>query len=268
MTDETAPLKLPRVINYYAGPGTGKSTTATAVFTEMKQLGINCEYVSEYAKDATWERRGWKVFAAQEYLFGKQHFRLARVTDEVDIVITDSPILLGLIYMPEGFGMPSLCATIKEAYGLYDNLDIFLERNKPYNPAGRNQTLEQAKALDENIKGVLHETSKNFVITPYGRKAIAQTIWDCGQRWGADVPELLDFMPSFKPVLTRKEKPLPFSKVMIEPPRGTSFQCAHLDAKGAWVGDVWGTTMQQYLGYEPRWWVDFVTSDAVMGPYV
>lgn len=263
---ETPPGKKPaRIINYYAGPGTGKSTTATAVFSELKQLGINCEYVSEYAKDATWERRGWKVFQAQEYLFGKQHFRMARVADEVDIIVTDSPILLGLIYMPDGFGMPSLLPTIKEAYGLYDNLDIFLERNKPYNPKGRNQTLEQAKELDAKIKGVLHETSQDFVITPYGRKAIAQTIWDAGKRWGEDIPELLDFMPNFQPVLLRKQAPLPFSKVMIEPARGTAFQIAHVTDKGQWVGDVWGTNMQQFLGYTPRWWMDFVHTDSVFG---
>lgn len=260
--------RLPRIINYFAGPGTGKSTTATAVFSELKQLGVNCEYVSEYAKDATWERRGAKVFKAQEYIFGKQHFRMSRVAEEVDIIITDSPILLSIVYLKiygDNFGMPSLVPTVKEAYRLYDNMDIFLERNKPYNPAGRNQTLEQAIEVDAITKGILHDTSSDYQVLPYGRKVIGQTIRDAAVRWGDDIPELHDFMPNFQPVLTRKLAPPTYSKVLIEPPRGTSFQVAHIDKKGQWIGDVWGAPMQQYLGYEPRWWMDFITNEDVYG---
>lgn len=254
----------PKIISFYAGPGTGKSTTATAVFTELKQLGVNCEYIPEYAKDATWELRGPKVFDAQEYIFGKQHFRIARVAAEVDIIITDAPLLLGLIYIPEGFQLPSLSDTIREAYELYDNLDVFLERNKPYNPAGRHQTLEEAQALDVRIKRMLEETSKSFFSMPYGPKAIAQTIRNAGKRWG-DIPALQDFMPSFQPVLTSKTLPTPFEKVLLEPPQGTSFQVGHIDGKGQWVGEVWGTNMQQYLGYTPRWWLEFIDTADVMG---
>lgn len=78
-----------KVINLYGGPGTGKSTTAGALFAEMKFRGINCEYVQEYAKDKAWEfgtnHLGIpKVFQAQEYIFGKQHFRLRRCAQDVD----------------------------------------------------------------------------------------------------------------------------------------------------------------------------------------
>lgn len=247
---------LPRIINFYAGPGTGKSTTATALFSELKQLGINCEYVSEYAKDATWERRGPKVFEAQEYLFGKQHFRMARVSDEVDIIITDSPILLTCVYMPVGFGMPSLVPTVKEAYGLYDNLDIFLERNKPYNPKGRNQTLEQAKELDGRIRGLLHETSQDFKVTPYGRKAIAQTIRDAAKKWGAEVPELHDFVPNFQPVLTRKQLPPSGELVMTGDGR-----IAFLNELGVWIDE---DSMHQFK-QPPRWWMPIITDADVFG---
>lgn len=255
---------LPRVINFYAGPGTGKSTAACTVFGELKQLGISCEYVSEYAKDATWEHRGWKVFQAQEYLFGKQHFRMARVSDEVDIVITDSPILLNMVYTPEGFGMPSLAATIKEAHGLYDNLDVYLERNSAYDTRGRVHTLEQAIELDKQIKGVLESIGTEFITAP-AHKAVAKTIWEANRRWGGDIPELAGFMPGFKPILLSRQAPPPFSKVLIEPPRGTAFQIAHVTDKGQWVADVWGTTMQHFLAYTPRWWMDFIDTTEVFG---
>ena len=43
------------VCNLFGSPGTGKSTLAAYVFAKLKMLGINCELVTEFAKDKTWE---------------------------------------------------------------------------------------------------------------------------------------------------------------------------------------------------------------------
>ena len=43
------------VINLFAGPGVGKSTTAARVFAELKLKGVNCEMALEFAKDKVWE---------------------------------------------------------------------------------------------------------------------------------------------------------------------------------------------------------------------
>ena len=48
--------KLPIVCNFFSGPGAGKSTLAAAVFAKLKMLGVNCELVTEFAKDKTWEK--------------------------------------------------------------------------------------------------------------------------------------------------------------------------------------------------------------------
>lgn len=168
----------PKVINFYGGPGTGKSTTACAMFAELKYRGINTEYVPEYAKDATWEKRGHKVFAAQDYIFGKQHFRLARVASEVRFCVTDSPLLLSMVYIPDSFGLPSFRSVVKEAYDLYDNLDIFLIRNKPFEQAGRNQNEEEARALDERIRYVLDTFvgKENYYVLPFSRMNPTQVL--------------------------------------------------------------------------------------------
>ncbi len=162
-----------KVINMFGGPGTGKSTTAAAVFANLKFHGVNCEYVQEYAKDKAWEfgqnHAGIpKVFQAQEFIFGKQHFRLRRVASEVDVVITDCPIFLGLIYMPDDFPIPSLRPAIREAYDMYDNLNIFLVRNKPYNPKGRFQNEEGAKALDLDVKNMLDAQGVEYHVVEAG----------------------------------------------------------------------------------------------------
>jgi len=43
------------VVNFFAPPGHGKSTFAALVFSKLKMLGVNCELVSEFAKDMVWE---------------------------------------------------------------------------------------------------------------------------------------------------------------------------------------------------------------------
>ena len=43
------------VINLAGAPGAGKSTLATEIFSKLKKLGYNCEYVDEYAKHVVYE---------------------------------------------------------------------------------------------------------------------------------------------------------------------------------------------------------------------
>jgi len=54
------------IVNLWAGPGTGKSTTASVVFHMLKVAGIKCEYVTEFAKELAYaandaEARAWWV---------------------------------------------------------------------------------------------------------------------------------------------------------------------------------------------------------------
>ena len=86
-----------KIINLYGGPGTGKSTHAAGLFYRMKQKSINCEYVQEYAKDKTWEDNAFTL-KCQPYITAKQIFRQHRLLGKVDYIITDSPILNGLVY--------------------------------------------------------------------------------------------------------------------------------------------------------------------------
>ena len=50
-------MKVKAVINLYGGPGCGKSTVSSGLFYKMKSEGYCVEYVSEYAKDLTYEER-------------------------------------------------------------------------------------------------------------------------------------------------------------------------------------------------------------------
>ena len=90
-------MKEALVINLFGGPGCGKSTTMARLFADLKTRGYNVEMVSEFAKDLVYEQRQ-ETMKDELYIFAKQHHRLFRVIDKVDIVITDRPILLTNIY--------------------------------------------------------------------------------------------------------------------------------------------------------------------------
>jgi ATP:corrinoid adenosyltransferase len=66
-----------KVINIFAGPCAGKSTTAAGLFYLMKVSGYNVELVTEYAKDMTWEGRH-NILGDQLYILAKQNRRLER----------------------------------------------------------------------------------------------------------------------------------------------------------------------------------------------
>ena len=92
--------KFPLVINLFGAPGSGKSTGAAEIFAALKKKGINAELVTEFAKDKTWEHN-MLALGCQEYIFGKQSYRLRRCRDDVEVIVTDSPLPLSLIYLED-----------------------------------------------------------------------------------------------------------------------------------------------------------------------
>lgn len=135
-----------KVINLYGAPGAGKSTTAAGLFNLMKGLGYRVELVTEFAKDLTYSHDDMRL-GNQLVILAEQDFRIRRLVGQVDWVITDSPLPLGIAYMtPEYEGW--LTATIWAAFARYENYHVLVERgSKPYEEYGRNQDEAEAMRL-------------------------------------------------------------------------------------------------------------------------
>ena len=161
-------MKNTLIVNLYGGPGTGKSTGAAYIFSKLKMAGIDAELVTEFAKDKVWEQNK-EVFKCQFYIIGKQVFRVSRCFGKVDVIVTDSPIRLGKIYA-DIIDRPTLGNAALEEAKIYDknSIDVFLKRCKAYNPNGRNQTEEEAKQIDEQIKSILPDNHLEFDATTEG----------------------------------------------------------------------------------------------------
>ncbi len=152
------------VVNLLGAPGTGKSTTAAKLFAALKELNVNCELVTEYAKELVWHKRS-ETMKDELYLFAKQNHRLCMLKDQVEIVVTDRPIILSSLYndmygdKSEAFSNLVLHETNK-----YPNLNILLNRVKPYNPKGRVQTEEESDDMKPKIEKLLNSCQEYITL--------------------------------------------------------------------------------------------------------
>ena len=144
------------IINLFGAPGAGKSTGAAYLFYKLKSAGINAELVTEFAKDKVWENNE-EVFKNQAYIFGKQYFKISRCIGKVDVIITDSPLLLSALYNTSDVLGEEFDNVVKNVFYSYNNINFFVNRVKEYNPEGRHQTEEESDKLSKEFNVRLSE---------------------------------------------------------------------------------------------------------------
>jgi hypothetical protein len=142
------------VVNLFAGPGAGKSTGAAYIFSRLKMAGVNCELVTEFAKNLVWNER-MREFQDQNYIFAKQNHKLFALEGKVDVAIVDSPLLLNLIYGEKNHCPQCFYDLVWHTHYQYRNLNVFVERIKPYVPVGRIQDANEARKIDGRILSIL-----------------------------------------------------------------------------------------------------------------
>ena len=149
------------VINLFGAPGAGKSTGAAYVFSQLKIKGVNAELVTEFAKDMTWEKNK-KALTNQIYMLGNQLQRIYRCQDEVDVIVTDSPILLNILYNNNPVLDESFEKLVINIFKSYNNLNYYVQRVKKYNPVGRNETEEESNKIANKLINLLNKENIPF----------------------------------------------------------------------------------------------------------
>lgn len=170
------------LINLFGAPSAGKSTTAAGLFSIMKAAGDNAELVTEYAKQLCWADCT-KQLSNSMYVTAKQHKKLVEVlgsglthnkgSRRLDYVVTDSPLLLGSFYALE-YSTPyarELHTLVKALNASIEKdlqtkvLNVFIERDKKFNPAGRNHNEDQSDSAARSMINFVKFNTKDCLYT-------------------------------------------------------------------------------------------------------
>lgn len=145
------------VINLFGEPSAGKSTAAMDITANLKRAGINAEYVSEFAKDKVYEHNK-EVFRHQEYIFGKQSFKMGRVRDNVQVIVTDSPLLFNILYNQDNITLgEDFNKVVLNMFNSYDNRNYILTRCHKYENEGRRHNEEESAVVRHDLLNLLNK---------------------------------------------------------------------------------------------------------------
>lgn len=158
------------IVNFFGGPGIGKSTQSAGLFSEMKKNHMDVELTFEFPKIVAWEEN-FSAIQDQFYITANQHRNISRLYGKVKYIIVDSPILLGTFYKnkygsgyPSSFYGDSFDVFVWELFRRYNSLNILLTRDDTtYNENGRFQNLQESKEIDSDIKQTLITNDVPFV---------------------------------------------------------------------------------------------------------
>ena len=106
-----------------------------------------------------------ETFKNELYIFAKQQHRLFRFQGKVKYIITDRPLLLSIFYNDKyGNKSENFRNMVLEEIYKFENIDIFLNRTKPYVIKGRNQTEEESKEFAKEMLTLAEECCKYLVV--------------------------------------------------------------------------------------------------------
>lgn len=174
------------VFGMFGGPGTGKTRCSTGAFSDIKDRGVNAEYIPEHVKiKYAWHGKHPEDID-QFSIFGEQTQMEKNLFGQFgpDVILTDSPVWLQVYYakchgnddLRKGFE-----CLVKEYYRMtaergIKHVHIWLKRLRPYNPKGRFQTEEEAKEIDGLMLPYLQDLGVNFEFCDGTREAVTKFI--------------------------------------------------------------------------------------------
>lgn len=175
------------VINLFGGPGIGKSTVCAQMYADLKKRGVSCEMVREYVKDLAWEQRQLGPYD-QLYITGEQIRREALLLGRANIVITDSPVLIGAEYARRYSPKHVAKGALEAARAYYrqvaedghEHIHVMLAREGEYTPEGRYQTESEARKIDQGLEALLAALDLPFVeVAAQAVETFTTAVW----RW-------------------------------------------------------------------------------------
>lgn len=143
----------PLYIEFYAGPGSGKTTAAFNLFSEIKKEDIHVEFIREVAQE--------RILQNKEVSPARQLSILVEGVDRAEVliskgyknIITDTSLDLSMYYGMGHEYEPEMRAILKKFYAKVHRVKVFVIRNKnkKYHQLGRFQTKEESMEIDNKL---------------------------------------------------------------------------------------------------------------------
>ena len=149
-----------KVINFVAGPSSGKSVLAAQTFAQLKIDGFNAELVPEYAKQLVWT--GETDDLNNQYHICMQQFKMIQsLESSVDVVVTDGSLVHGLAYnilnKNNTSDVRKTHDAILEWLRMHENHFFFVERGDiQYQTEGRLESYTEACDVDNLLKVLMN----------------------------------------------------------------------------------------------------------------
>jgi len=154
------------IIQFFGGPGSGKSSVAYKLAGALKSKHINCELVTEVAKDVTWEKN-FHQLKNQFFITAKQFDRIRRLEDKVDYIIMDAGLLQNIPYFKDERYKKELTQIMINLHKSYKTINFFVNRPMNYDTNGRKEDLQESINIDNlTIQILKNEGIKFKEITP------------------------------------------------------------------------------------------------------
>lgn len=137
-----------KIIEFFGGPGSGKTTAASYCFSYFKRRGVECEFTREYAQEA--------IYAQQRYQLSSQFIVCAnqyrKYTEQAEagtqLLFSDTSLLLSQVYGAHHEANALLVPLLKHLYRDFETIKVFVKRRKEFRTQGRIHNEAQSRELD------------------------------------------------------------------------------------------------------------------------
>ncbi len=148
-------------INLYGGPSCGKSTLSTLLFTELKLRNLNTELVREFAKELVYQNYDMHNLRQVDRIFimAEQMRRESILHGKVDILITDSPIMIASFYYNKrpAIDLAKELLSDKDYSGDEYHFYILRDENQKFEQYGRAHNEEESIKIDQEMMNFLRQ---------------------------------------------------------------------------------------------------------------
>lgn len=162
-------------INLYGGPGIGKSTVSSIVFSELKIRGFDAEIVHEYAKELVHE--GFDLRKADgnfQFRIIMEQLRRELLFNKAEYLVTDSPLFLNAYYSKEERALD-----LAQKNDSDENLHFYLIRSNEYfEGKGRSHNEKESISIDKEMIKFLKKNNVTPIIIDGDSKIKAMKIVD------------------------------------------------------------------------------------------